>query len=234
MVRVFPAFLSEVRRPWLWLGSAVCALLVLGLVAIPLGMASVEPQKPPGIDHALLQAGMSLMLTAAAVTGSFSFTSDYRAGCLTRRVLLFQRGPAFAARVASTALAALLVGAAVGVLYGVSGELMAGAWGVTLQTVMAFAGTAAMGSLWGFAIGSLIRSHLVSLFAVPLSMVLPGLLASGLGQEPWKYLFPVLAADWADQVAVHIPASDSFVGAVIWLVLVTAVAFGVFLKRDLA
>jgi hypothetical protein len=233
VVHIVAAFLSDVRRPWLWLGSAICALLVLGLVGILMGMTSLEPQAPPGIDHVLLQAGTSLMLTAAAVTGSFSFTSDYRAGCFTRRVLLFQRGPAFTARAVSTALTAVLVGATVGVLFGVSVKLLDGAWGFTLQTVLAFVGMAAMGSLWGFAIGSLVRSHLVSLFVVPLSLVLPELLADSLGHAG-QFLFPFLAADWADKAAVHIPASGSFAGAVIWLVVVTAVAFRVFLKRDLA
>lgn len=227
------AFLSDLRRPWLWLGSAICALLVLGLVGILLGMASLEPQTPPGIDRVFQQAGLSLMLTAAAVTGSFSFTSDYRAGCFTRRVLLFHRGPAFAARAASTSLAALLVGATVGTLFGASGEILAGTWGLSTYSVLAFAGMAAMGSLWGFAIGSLLRSHLVSLFVVPLSLVLPELLADSLGHAE-EFLFPVLAADWADHVAVHIPLSGSFAGAGTWLVVVTAVAFGVFLKRDLA
>ncbi len=227
------AFLSDIRRPWLWLGSAICALLVLGLVGVLLGMASLELQKPPGIDRVLRQAGLSLMLTAAAVTGSFSFTSDYRTGCFTRRVLLFQRGPAFAARAASTSLSALLVGATVGAMFGASGGILAGAWGFSVQTVLAFAGTAAMGSLWGFAIGSLIRSHLVSLFVVPLSLVLPELLADSSGRAG-QYLFPVLAAEWAEQVAIHIPASGSFIGAGMWLVVVTAVAFGMFLKRDLA
>ena len=227
------AFLSDVRRPWLWLGSAICALLVLGLVGVLIGMASLEPQTPAGIDRVLLQAGMSLTLTAAAVTGSFSFTSDYRAGCHTRRVLLFRRGPAFIARAASTALTALLLGATVGVLFGVSGKILGGAWGFTPQTVLAFAGMAIMGSVWGFSVGSLIRSHLVSLFVVPLSLVLPELLAGSLGHTE-AFLFPVLAADWVDQVTVHIPASGSFVGAAIWLLVITAVAFGVFLKRDLA
>lgn len=227
------AFLSDVRRPWLWLGSALCALLVVGLVGVLIGMARLESQTSPGMDLVLRQAGMSLMLTVAAVMGSFSFTSDYRAGCFTRRVLLFQRAPAFTARLVSTVLAALLAGATVGVLFGVSGELMDSAWGITPYAVLAFTGTAAMGSLWGFALGSLIRSHMVSLFAVPLSLVLPDLL-SATSRNAEQFLFPVLAADWADHVAIHIPATGSFLGAMIWLVVVTAVAFGMFLKRDLA
>ncbi len=227
------ALLSDIRRPWLWLGSAICALLVLGLVGVLICMTSLEAQTPPGIDRILRQACMSLMLTAAAVTGSFSFTSDYRTGCFTRRVLLFQRGPAFAARAASTFLSALLVGATVGAMFGASAGILAGAWGFSVQTVLAFAGTAAMGALWGFAIGSLIRSHLVSLFVVPLSLVLPELLADSSGRAG-QYLFPVLAAEGAEQVAIHIPASGSFIGAGMWLVVVTAVAFGMFLKRDLA
>ncbi|GAA3284730.1 hypothetical protein [Paenarthrobacter aurescens] len=233
MIHVVPAFLADMRRPWLWLGSAMCAVLVLGLLGILIGMASLEPQTPPGFDGVLLEAGLSLMLTAAAVVGSFSFTSDYRAGCFTRRVLLFQRGPAFTARAGSTVLTALLSGAAVGVLSGLSGELVARAWGVTPQTVLSFAGMAAMGALWGFAIGSLIRSHLVSLFVVPLSLVVPELLPGSLGRVK-EFFFPVLAGDWAEQSAVHLTSSGSFTGAMIWLVVVTAVAFGVFLKRDLA
>ncbi|AFR30481.1 membrane protein [Arthrobacter sp. Rue61a] len=232
MVHVVPAFLSELRRPWLWLGSAVGALLVVGLIAVLLGMAGLESPTSPGIE-VLRQASMSLMLTGAAVVGSFAFTSDYRAGCFTRRVLHFQRGPAFTARAASTALAALLVGVTIGVLFGLSGEILDGAWGFSFHAVLAFAGTACMGSLWGFAIGSLIRSHLVSLFVVPLSLVLPELLAGWLGDAE-QFFFPVLAADWADQLAVHIAAFGSFVGAVSWLLVVTAVAFLVFLKRDLA
>ncbi len=227
------AFLSDIRRPWLWLGSAICAVLVIGLVGVLIGMTRLEPQTPPGIDGVLRQASLSLMLTAAAVTGSFSFTSDYRTGCFTRRALLFHRGPAFAARAASTSLTAVLVGATVGALFGATGGILAGAWGFSVQTVLAFAGMAAMGSLWGFALGSLIRNHLVSLFVVPLSLLLPELLADSYGHAE-QYLFPVLAADWADQVTVHIPASGSFIGAAIWLVVVTAVAFGMFLKRDLA
>lgn len=232
MVHVVPAFLSELRRPWLWLGSAVGALLVVGLIAVLLGMAGLQPQTSPAIE-VLRQTSMSLMLTGAAVVGSFSFTSDYRAGCFTRRVLHFQRGPAFTARATSTALTALLVGATIGMLFGLSGEILDGAWGFSLHAVLAFAGTACMGSLWGFAIGSLIRSHLVSLFVVPLSLVLPELLAGWLGDAE-QFFFPVLAADWADQLAVHIAAFGSFVGAVSWLLVVTAVAFLVFLKRDLA
>lgn len=167
------------------------------------------------------------------MVGSFSFTSDYRAGCFTRRVLHFQRGPAFTARATSTALTVLLMGAIIGVLFGLSAQLLDGAWGFTLHAVLAFAGIAGMGSLWGFAIGSLIRNHLVSLFVVPLSLVLPELLAGSLGNLE-QFLFPVMAADWADQLAFHITAASSFVGTVSWLLVVTAVAFVVFLKRDLA
>jgi len=125
------------------------------------------------------------------------------------------------------------MGVIVGVLFGVSGQLAGGAWGITAPSVLAFTAMAAMGSLWGFALGSLIRSHMVSLFVVPLSLVAPELMSGRLGNAG-QYLFPALAADWADQVAVHIPASGSFAGAGVWLVVVTAAAFGVFLKRDLA
>lgn len=233
MAHVVPAFLSDLHRPSLWRGSAIGALLVLGLLGTLVATASLEPQKPPGIDRVLRQAGMLLMLTVAAVLGSFSFTSDYRSGCFTRRVLLFQRGAAFAGRAAATALAALVMGATVGVLFGLSGELPDGLRGFNFPAVLGFAGMAGMGALWGFAVGSLIRSHLVSLFVVPLTLVVPELLSGSLGQAK-QFLFPVLAADWADHVAFHIPASGSFVGVASWLLVVTAVAFGAFLKRDLA
>jgi hypothetical protein len=171
------------------------------------------------------------MLTGAGVMGSCSFTADFRAGCLTRRVLLFQRIPAFIARALTTALAAILGGVIVGISFGLSGTFIADGWQLSPHGVLAFAGMAAMGSAWGFAIGSFIRSHLVSLFAVPLSLVLPQILPLG-DAEP--YLFPFQAADWANQAAVHIPPSESFFGALAWPLIVLGAACAVFSKRDLA
>lgn len=224
------AFLSDLRRPWLWKGSGVGAVLVLGFMALVFVAAALQP--PPsmeGFDEPLVEAGLTLTLTAAAVVGAFAFTSDYRTGCFSRRVLLFQRSPAFLGRAATTSLAGVFSGAVVGLIVVLSGKLLDESWHVGLTAVPAFAGLAAMGSVWGFAAGSLIRNHLVSLFAVPLSLLLPEMLVG-----PDTTFFPVLAADWANQTAVNIPAWGSFIGAAGWLLVVTALAFGVFLKRDLA
>lgn len=100
MVNYAPAFLSDMRRPWLWKGSAVCALLVAGLigalvVAAAIGSKEDGGQAMTGVDRTLLEAGLSLMLTAAAVVGSFSFTSDFDTRSFHRRILMFQRGAAF-------------------------------------------------------------------------------------------------------------------------------------------
>ncbi|MGO4145252.1 hypothetical protein AB4Y77_09230 [Paenarthrobacter sp. YAF11_1] len=227
---MFPAFRSDLRRPWLWKGSAVGAALVLGFMALVAVAAALEPDSSMvGSDGLLVEAGLTLTLTAAAVVGSFAFTADYRNGSFSRRVLLFQRCPAFLGRAASTSLAALISGAVIGLIVVLSGNLLDETWHVSPAAVPAFAGLAAMGSVWGFAAGSLIRNHLVSLFAVPLSLLLPEMLMG-----PDTTFFPVLAADWANQTAVNIPAWDSFTGAAAWLLVVTAPAFGVFLKRDLA
>ena len=226
------ALLADLRRPWLWKGSAVASLLVIGLLATLLVTASVEStMAPPGFDEVLRGAGLSLMLTGAGVMGSCSFTADFRAGCLTRRVLLFQRSPAFIARALTTALAASLGGAMVGMCFGLAGGIAAEGWQLSPHLVLAFAGMAAMGSAWGFAIGSLVRNHLVSLFAVPLSLVVPQILSLGNAET---YLFPFQAANWANQAAVHIPASESFFGAAAWLLIILGAACAVFSKRDLA
>ena len=224
------AFLSDLRRPWLWKGSAVGAALVLGFMALVAVAANLDTKSSlEGSDGLLVEAGLTLTLTAAAVVGSFAFTADYRTGSFSRRVLLFQRCPAFLGRAATTSLAALISGAVIGLVVVLSGNLLDETWHVSPAAVPAFAGLAAMGSVWGFAAGSLIRNHLVSLFAVPLSLLLPEMLMG-----PDTTFFPVLAADWANQTAVNIPAWDSFSGAAAWLLVVTAPAFGVFLKRDLA
>ena len=234
MLNLVPAFRSDLQRPWLWKGWAVGALLMLGLLGLLIVAASLESQAPtPGLDRVLRKTGLSLMLTGAAVVGAFSFTADYRAGSFNRRVLLFQRGPAFASRATTTSLAALLSGALMGIAFGLSGVFVDGAWCLNPDTVLSFGVTAGMGSLWGFALGSLIRNHLVSLFVVPLSLALPELLSPSLG-ETGRLLFPILAANWAENVAVNIPAFASFAGALCWLVVVSAVANWVFLRRDLA
>ncbi len=226
------ALLADLRRPWLWKGSSVGSLLVIGLLGTLLVTASLESTTaPPGLEGVLRGAGLSLMLTSAGVMGSCSFTADFRAGCLTRRVLLFQRSPAFIARALTTALAASLGGATVGICFGLAGGIAAEGRQLSSHVVLAFAGMAAMGSAWGFAIGSLLRSHLVSLFAVPFSLVVPQVLSLGHAET---YLFPFQAADWANQTAVHIPASESFFGAVAWLLIVLGAACAVFSKRDLA
>ena len=234
MLNLVPAFCSDLQRPWLWKGWAVGALLILGLLGLLIVAASLESPAPtPGLDRVLRKTGLSLMLTGAAVVGAFSFTADYRAGSFNRRVLLFQRGPAFASRATTTSLAALLSGALMGIAFGLSGVFVDGAWCLNADTVLGFGVTAGMGSLWGFALGSLIRNHLVSLFVVPLSLALPELLSPSLG-ETGRLLFPILAANWAENVAVNIPAFASFAGALCWLVVVSAVANWVFLRRDLA
>ena len=227
-----PALLADLRRPWLWKGSGIASVLVIGLLGTLLLAANLEPTTGgPSPEGPFREAGLSLMLTGAGVMGSCSFTADFRAGCLTRRVLLFQRIPAFIARALTTVLAALLSGVIVGVAFGLSGALFPEGWQVSPQVVLAFAAMAAMGSVWGFAIGSFIRSHLVSLFAVPLSLGVPQVLPLGNAEA---YLFPFQAADWANQAAVHIPPSGSFSGALAWLLIVLGAACDVFSKRDLA
>ncbi len=234
MVNLGPALLSDLRRPGLWKGSAISAALVLGLAGMLLVAGTADAGvETPGLSAVLLEAVTSLVMTVSAVFGSFSFTAGYRAGSLNRRVLLFQRRPVFLGRALSTAVAALFTGAVVGSALGLSAAVLKVAGTPSPRLVLAFAGTAAMGALWGFALGSLLRNHLVSLFAVPLSVALPGLLLDT-SQPMGTFFFPVLAADWAQQTAVNIPASGAFCGAAGWLVLVAAAAFTVFVKRDLA
>jgi len=234
VVGLAAALRSDLRRPWLWKGSAISAALVLGLAGMLLVAATDGARaETPGMFTAVLEAVTSLVLTVSAVAGSFSFTSDYRAGSLNRRVLLFQRRPAFLGRALSTAAAALLAGAAIGLAFGFASAVLKVAGTLSPSLVLAFAGAAAMGSLWGFALGSLLRNHLLSLFAVPLTVAVPGLLPDP-SQPMGTFFFPVLAADWAQQTAVNIPASGAFCGAAGWLVLVAAAAFTVFVKRDLA
>lgn len=225
------------RRPWLWKGSTVCALLVAGLIGALVAAAATSSkgdggQAMTGMDRTLLEAGLSLMLTAAAVVGSLSFTSDFDKRSFHRRILMFQRGAAFTGRAASITVAALVTGAIVGVLFGLSGELMASLWHVSAPAVLAFAAMAGIGSLWGFAIGSLIRNHLLSLFVVPLSLVLPAALASRLGQFA-DLLFPNLVTEWVNQWVLGSVKLDSFAGAVIWLACSLGGAYWVFSKRDL-
>lgn len=237
MINYAPAFLSDMRRPWLWKGSAFCALLVAGLigafvVAAAIGSREDGLEAMTGVDRSLLESGLSLMLTAAAVVGSFSFTADFDTGSFHRRILMFQRGAAFTGRAASITVAGLVTGAIVGVLFGLSGELVANLWHVSAPAVLAFAAIAGIGSLWGFAIGSLVRNHFLSLFVVPLSLVLPAALASRLGQFA-DLLFPNLVTDWVNQWALGRVKLDSFAGAITWLACLLGGAYLVFSKRDL-
>ncbi|GAA4025089.1 hypothetical protein GCM10023063_01720 [Arthrobacter methylotrophus] len=238
MLNYAPAFLSDMRRPWLWKGSAIGTLLVAGLIGGLVVAAAIGPEEESGHamtggDRILLDAGLSLLLTAAAVVGSFSFTSDFNTRSFYRRILVFQRGAAFTGRAASTTVVALLAGTTIGVLFGLAGELGVDRWHVSTHVVVAFAGVSGMGSLWGFAIGSLIRNHLLSLFVVPLSLVLPTAVGRQLGHFV-DFLFPNLLSVWAKQGALESLRLDSLAGAAMWLAFVLGAGFWVFLKRDLA
>jgi hypothetical protein len=238
VVNYAPAFLSDMRRPWLWKGSAVCALLVAGLigalvVAAAIGSTEEGGNATTGVARILFEAGLSLMLTAAAVVGSFSFTSDFNTRSFHRRILMFQRGAAFTGRAASVTVVAMVTGAIVGVLFGLSGEFVANRWHIGAPAVLAFAAMAGIGSLWGFAIGSLIRNHFLSLFVVPLSLVLPEVLAGRLGQFA-DFLFPNLVTDGVNQGALGSVKLDSLSGALIWLACSLGGAYWMFSKRDLA
>src|SRR5690349_13850260 len=134
------ALIADLRRPWLWKGTGIASLLVIGLLVALLVTARLESTRaPPGLVGVLRVDGLSLMLTGAAVMRSCSFTADFRAGCLTRRVLLFRRSPAFIARALTGALAASLGGAMVGICFGLSGGIVAERWHVSPHTVLAFA-----------------------------------------------------------------------------------------------
>ncbi|MEV7606783.1 hypothetical protein AB0N65_15235 [Paenarthrobacter sp. NPDC089322] len=207
---------------------------MLGFLGLLVAAVITDSDVPSqNLDRTFLGPGLSLMLTVAAVVGSFAFTSDYRAGAFSRRVLLFQRHAALVARGTTTTLAASFTGVVVGLAFGLSGTILGGAWHMSVQAVLAFAGIAGMGALWGFALGSLIRNHLVTLFVVPFSLVLQEFLADSLKPtEAW--LFAVQASDWASHAAFNIPASGSFLGAAGWLLVVSVAASWAFLERDLA
>lgn len=237
MVNYASAFLSDMRRPWLWKGSAIGALLVAGLIGAFVVAAAIGSREDggttiPSDDRVLLDAGLSLMLTAAAVVGSFSFTSDFNTRSFHRRILVFQRGAAFTGRMASIAVAAILAGATMGVLFGLAGALGSNRWHLSVHIMLAFAMMSCMGSLWGFAIGSLIRNHLLSIFVVPLSLVLPTIAVGQLEQFA-DFLFPNLLSAWANQEVLGSLRLDSLAGAAIWLAFALGGGFWVFLKRDL-
>ena len=77
MVGLAAALRSDLRRPWLWKGSAISAALALGLLGILL-VAGTDGAgaETPGMSTALLEPLASLVLTVSAVFGSLSFTAD--------------------------------------------------------------------------------------------------------------------------------------------------------------
>ncbi|WP_284978086.1 hypothetical protein [Arthrobacter sp. fls2-241-R2A-200] len=228
-----PALLSDLQRPWLWKSSALGVLVVAAFMALLVVASGFEANTPtPGTVTILLDSAFSLTLTGAAVVGSFSFTRDFGAGCIARRVLLFQRGAVFTGRAATATLATGLGGGAIGGGVWLFLSATSKPTGQGMGTVLAFVSIACIGGLWGFSFGSLIRNHLVSLFVVPATLVLPGLLPDSLEQIR-PLLFPVESLAWAKQLALHIPASASLLGAVDWLLMMTTAACLVFSKRDL-
>ena len=143
---------------------------------------------------------------------------------------MFRRAPIFASRAASTLLASMLAGSTVGLLL-VLGMFLIGSQPASFLTVGAFAGMAGLGSTWGFAVGSLVRSHLVAFFVVPLTLALPEFLASA--GITTRFFFPALTTEWVASVAEGRTNSLPLLGSLCWLVLLLGSAGAVFSKRDL-
>ena len=221
---------AELSRPWLWRGAGIAALIAVGLIAIPIVSSLAHEVRVGQLGAALLGPALSVMLTVGAVLGSFAFTADFRHGSLHRRVLLFSRAPIFASRAASTFLASMLAGGAVGTVL-VLIMLLVGGHPTNFFAAGAFAGVAAVGSMWGFAVGSLVRDHLVAFFVVPLTLALPEFL-SGAGRTT-GFFFPVLTSEWSTSVAEGRINSMPLLGSLCWLVLLLGSAGAVFSHRDL-
>ncbi|QQQ61872.1 hypothetical protein [Paenarthrobacter ureafaciens] len=221
---------AELSRPWLWRGAGIAALIAVGLIAVPIVSSLAHEVRVGQLGAALLGPASSVMLTVGAVLGSFAFTVDFRRGSLHRRVLLFSRAPIFASRAASTFLASVVAGGAVGAVL-VLLMLLIGGHPTSFFAAGAFAGVAAVGSMWGFAVGSLVRNHLVAFFVVPLTLALPEFLA-GAGITT-GFFFPVLTSEWSTSAAEGRINSMPLLGSLCWLVLLLGSAGAVFSQRDL-
>ena len=208
----------------------MAALVAVVLIAIPFVAAIGSGAVAGQLGSVIQRPALSVMLTVGAMLGSYTFTADFRHGSLHRQILVFGRGRIFACRAAATFLASTLTGSAVGSLL-VPALCMLDRHAASFFSIRAFAGMAALGSAWGFAIGSLVRNHLAAFFVVPLTLALPGFL-DGAGFTT-RLFFPVLTAEWSVSVAEGNIKSLPLLGSLSWLVLLLGLAGAAFSKRDL-
>lgn len=222
-IRLDPAFLIMV----------VVALLLGASIALALP-ASVR-EAPGSVLNALRETlGASVLRNAvvlSALYGAFRITSDLDRGVIAWRGTLTRRTPLLVSKLmlvvpGGGAVAVVTVGSA-----GVAFSLATDQANVGGLGRAALAG--ALGSLWGFAVGVLVRRHLLALAVVAATLGAATLLDTGSAAvRSWLALTPLVS--FTDVGSIE-PAEPlwSVLRSVGWVAAATAAALIVFRRRDL-
>lgn len=228
-------------------GDVVLRWVSLAAFAMSLSLATSIPQDfmdAPAEIRESLAAPLNTVLATygavlAAVYGSFRYTIDRRDGVVAQRLMLQSRWVTLLVRVPASA-----VGGAIVALAGVVGghAALALSMGGIPAEVAAIGSALALGAvtaLWGMGLGILVRSHLVALFVVSLSMGAAILVAmfwnAGAAYLPLLALLAALRFDVAAGGITPQHSLDPSVAVLVavgW-VLAALLAGGVsFLRRD--
>lgn len=230
------ALSAELRRlrgdalPWMLL-----LLTVLPAVSLAASLPAEVREAPSPVRRALLDAVASSavggLLLFAALLGALAVALAARTGVLARELMCGSAVCVFVARGFSGVFASTLFGV-VGVAlldavsYGVSGEVLMEP-GMSVRSVGAVIGA----GLWGYLIGVIVRSPILVLFVVPLSLV-PGELFAGALPRVTEFLpHPVmLSLAGASSGGVDGPGAAALVAA--WFVGLGVLAVLVVRHRD--
>lgn len=173
---------AELRRvrgdpvPWVFLPLALLAAGSV-LASLPDGIRSAPPDAVRALGEVLGASAAAGLLMIAAVLGGLAVALADRGGVLARGQLFHDLGVVLAARGLSTLLVTGVFG---GVGAGAANAVFLAATGGVLLPLPVLAGVvlaAGAAGVWGHLLGILVRSPLIVMFVVPLTLSPGALLA---------------------------------------------------------
>lgn len=227
---------SELRRlggdPLLW---AVVPLALLSAVSLIASLPSAVRSAPEAaVDALSATLGESLLggfLLIGAVLGALGVALSDRAGVLAREHLFTSSAVLFGARSVSAAMSAAAFGTVSIAVVQITFAAFAGRALFSWQTAASAVAATAAAGLWGYLIGLLVRSPVLVLFVVPVTLS-PALFLGDVAPELARLLpFRALRA----ATGVSAADLDQPIGAAVvlaWLAILAGAAITVLRRRD--
>ncbi|TQJ30482.1 hypothetical protein [Microbacterium sp. SLBN-146] len=212
-----------------------CFVLAASIaLSIPEGLGNAPDAVKETFRATLVTPAVLMTILVSALYAGFDYTLALRRGVVVRETTAQRRGAVLAARALLAGGGGAVVGLACGAGTLVAGGVAGAGWTPAPSLLGSAAVAGALAASWGFAIGVIVRHHLVALFVVPASLGVAVPFASLVpGAASILPLPTLLGAVGVDAGTLGFAADIAAVPLVAgWIILGLGVAVVRFVSRD--